>query len=477
VSGSSGGGESISVHEEGDELSFVGGGRVYRTNQCYDQLPTLVRETHSRSASGREWRTRCTTPPNDPRRAVINTLVVATNDSHLEIVETGRYEISLAAGLCTADIKRSRSLNAVAKDTPAASVTPPPPVPAVTAAPAPPPDPSRCGSPGEPTRLEVRPSQKLLRAGESFTFHAVVLDAAGCATRTGVTWLASPGSGKGLTVDASGNVTVAADATLGGFDIAVSAAGKSAHVTVQVASPSSYDELLSQSGLNDAGESAGAAIAEIASAQIGGRDTQAEDSARRTKKTIFIAIIVLLSLALGAVALVSSRRAKKARSLEAEAQARHAARVAEAETRRRDKAERHAQAMKAHEDSVEAARKAATEPLQTTGRMICPACRREYDSGSTFCPADANRLVPIQGGSDPLAGPGGSICPTCKRGFDPGVKVCPHDKDELIPYALYASRSPGTPAPRGKICPTCGDRFSGTAEFCGKDGTALVLLN
>src|SRR6202020_2911163 len=104
--------------EEGDELSFVGGGRVFRTNQCYDELPTLVRETHTRSASGREWRTRCTTPPSDPRRAIINTLVVATSDAHVDIIETGRYEISLAAGLCTADIKRSRSYTAVAKDSP-----------------------------------------------------------------------------------------------------------------------------------------------------------------------------------------------------------------------------------------------------------------------------------------------------------------------------------------------------------------------
>src|SRR5215831_12452455 len=42
VSGTSGGGELVSVREEGDELSFVGGGRVFKSNQCYDQLPTLA---------------------------------------------------------------------------------------------------------------------------------------------------------------------------------------------------------------------------------------------------------------------------------------------------------------------------------------------------------------------------------------------------------------------------------------------------
>ena len=127
VSGSSGGGESISVYAEGDELVFRGGGRVFKTNQCYDQMPTLQRETHTRSPSGREWRTRCTTPPNDPRHAVMNTLVVATTDTHIDVVETGRYESQLAGGLCTADIKRSRSFDLVARAGAAAPLRHPPP--------------------------------------------------------------------------------------------------------------------------------------------------------------------------------------------------------------------------------------------------------------------------------------------------------------------------------------------------------------
>ena len=42
VSSMSGGGEVVSVHQEGDELAIAGGGRVFRTNQCYDQQPTLA---------------------------------------------------------------------------------------------------------------------------------------------------------------------------------------------------------------------------------------------------------------------------------------------------------------------------------------------------------------------------------------------------------------------------------------------------
>ncbi|HSQ65409.1 MAG TPA: hypothetical protein VLM85_19455, partial [Polyangiaceae bacterium] len=59
ASHSSGGGETITVTQEGDELGFVGGGRVYKTNQCYDDMPTLARESHSRDPSGKQWRTHC----------------------------------------------------------------------------------------------------------------------------------------------------------------------------------------------------------------------------------------------------------------------------------------------------------------------------------------------------------------------------------------------------------------------------------
>ena len=273
-----GGGESIRVNAEGDELSFVGGGRVFRTNQCYDQMPTLVRESHTRNPSGREWRTRCTTPPNNPRRAVMNTLVVATSDTHIDVIETGRYESQLAGGLCTADVKRSRAFDLVTSDTPAPSAAPP-----ATAAPPPKPppapEPGQCASPGEPTRLEARPSRKLLRTGETFSFRAIVLDAAGCNTHTPTTWSLDDRAAatKAITVDANGAVSVAADAPEGTYEATVSAAGKSTHVTVEVTSPARYDSLLLQSGLNDAGENDAASLVVIAAAQIGGSDARGED--------------------------------------------------------------------------------------------------------------------------------------------------------------------------------------------------------
>ena len=133
VTGNTGGGEIVSIREEGDELSIIGGGRVFKSNQCYDQLPTLARDAHSRDANGRTWRTRCSTPASDPRCALMQTLVSAQTDTHIDVLETGRYEISLNEGRCIADVKRSRTYDLVSKDgvptTPPSAAPPPPPPP------------------------------------------------------------------------------------------------------------------------------------------------------------------------------------------------------------------------------------------------------------------------------------------------------------------------------------------------------------
>ena len=42
------GGETVEIRTEGDEIAIVGGGRVFRSSECYDAMLTLVRESHSR---------------------------------------------------------------------------------------------------------------------------------------------------------------------------------------------------------------------------------------------------------------------------------------------------------------------------------------------------------------------------------------------------------------------------------------------
>jgi hypothetical protein len=461
ASHSSGGGESITITQEGDELSFVGGGRVYKTNQCYDDMPTLARESHSRDPSGQQWRTHCATPPGDPRRATMNTLVAVTTKTHVDVIETGRYEISLTDGKCTADIKRSRAFDAV-QIAPTPTVT----ASATATATAQP----KCDHVGDPVRLEVRPSRKLIKTSETFAFRAVVLDANGCATQTPTTWSVEDET-KGVSVDTHGLVTVAADAPEGSVAVVATAANKSAKVTIDVTSPAHYADLLASSGLNASGESDVASTVAIASSSIGTADAKAEDGSKR-RRTIFIAVTGGACFVLAIVALAGWRRSKRAAQLEREAAERHEEKLRAYEERQRSRASEYEAQQRAHEESKKRADEVKARQ-STAGALECPSCRREYPPGSQFCPHDGSKLI-VQGR---LGAPLGNICPVCRRGYDAQTKVCPADGEELVPQAGFTATTPTVVKPKGKICPTCGARFEGQAVFCGKDGTALVLLN
>src|SRR5258706_14846005 len=101
-----------------------------------------------------------------------------------------------------ADVKRMGSFDKISEG------------PVATARTATQPPSNKCASVGEPARLEVRPSRKLLRTGETFAFSAIVLDSNGCGTGTQTSWKID-GEPKGVSVDDKGNVTVAGDAPEG----------------------------------------------------------------------------------------------------------------------------------------------------------------------------------------------------------------------------------------------------------------------
>ena len=74
----------------------------------------------------------------------------------------------------------------------------------------------------------------------------------------------------------------------------------------------------------------------------------------------------------------------------------------------------------------------------------------------------------------------GMICPTCRRGYPFDASFCPEDADELVPYGLYGAASATRPQlmlDTNKICPECGIRHAATHLFCGHDGTELVVVN
>ena len=480
------------IRNAGGELVIETPLRTFRTDQCLDPMATLARDAHS--TDGKTWRTRCATGSGDPRHAVVNAAYFLTADNAVALAETGRYEFTIQGAHCVADVTRQASLRRLPPATaPSASATPPAGAVATGAGPTLPdtraldavrnqaaavgaPD---CSAPGDPVRLEVRPSRKLLRLGDDFIFQAIVLDANGCRTATPIRWsIGAVRSKEGAVVpsiDAAGKLVVPlGDQNGGTFDVVATAAGRSARAAVEVASRADFEALLAQSGLNAKGERDEPAVAILATTSLSAPDVRAEDGARR-RRTLFIAIVGALAFLLGLVAFFATLRARRGQSLAIAAKARHAQKMLDYERQKREREERHAAAMQAHRESVAHAHEASAATANaSSGPLFCPSCRREFARGNDFCPFDANRLLLVAGHEALMAGPAGGICPTCRRGFNPGVRMCPHDGDELVPPAMIPLPPPTV---RGKICPTCGDRFDGAAAFCGKDGTQLVLLN
>lgn len=149
--------------------------------------------------------------------------------------------------------------------------------------------------------------------------------------------------------------------------------------------------------------------------------------------------------------------------------------------------------LRAGASRVGAAERAAVGALP----MSCPACRRAYPSGTTYCPVDACRLVANAEGAVSERAAGGGKCPRCRRVYDPGARFCAVDAEELVPLHVWqathaegglhvegdeaANATRGTAAVHfhgdGKICPVCAARYDLEASFCGRDGSELVTVN
>ncbi len=104
-------------------------------------------------------------------------------------------------------------------------------------------------------------------------------------------------------------------------------------------------------------------------------------------------------------------------------------------------------------------------------------CLSEYPTRNRFCVRDGAALM-----EGPSSGPlaQGMICPTCRRGYPFDSSYCPEDADELVPYGLYGAASSTRPPLRldtHKICPECGIRHASAHVFCGQDGAELVAVN
>jgi hypothetical protein len=429
-SGGGEGGGAVTITQSGGELSIVGTGRTYTTTECWERYPGIQRISHS--ASARNFQNVCKTNAGDPRQAKLVTTLSAT-DSRINFDETGQYQFVIQGQNCTASVRRTRSYSLVqrAGDEPPAPASAEPEKPKPVVRPK-----ADCDNPGLPERLEVRPSRKLMRPGESFEFRTAVVDARGCAVPVTPTWRVISG-GSVLSISAPGHVAADPAAPESEATLEVTLGDRSVRVAVEIAAKDRYDALLQARGLDESGESKEAAVLRVASESLGAREVVARD-ASPGKTRWFVAIAGALALLLGLFGLLLVRRGRRAAAVVAP----------ESPSRPR----------------------AAALP----GAKACPTCREEFPAEAEFCPNDGNRLV----AQAALAGgPGGSVCPVCGRGFNPGTLVCPEHHEELIPAAAYAAaRAPQPPSTRS-ICPLCGTQFSGETRFCGECGAAVVPIN
>jgi len=425
-------GGSVTITQTGSELSMVGAGRNYSTTECWEQFPGLSRTSHSGGARG--WKNTCKTKATDPRQATLVTTLSA-GDSSISFDETGQYQFVINGQNCTASVRRTRSIILVLRegDTP-----PPPPAPAASHATA-----KDCSSPGPPARLEVRPSRKLIRPGESFEFKASVLDEAGCVLSVAPQWKVVT-ENAAVTLAGPGKVTVPADAAEATVELQATVAGRAVGVTVEVASRDRYDALLVQSGLNAEGESSEVAAARIATSTIGTDSVVAHDDSQR-RRVLFVGVVGGAALLLGLLGFVLVQQNRR--------------KLLEPETR----------PVRARVGPV------LTPSSAPALGKICPTCREEYPPEAGFCPNDGNRLVATRGNGEP-AGPGGGVCPVCGQGYDPGIVSCPKHGEELVPAAVLAAR-PAESVDTKKICPVCGKQYGGDSQFCGGCGASLVPVN
>ncbi|MEO8982050.1 MAG: hypothetical protein ABI548_20950 [Polyangiaceae bacterium] len=446
-SGGGAAGGTLTIASTGSELHMSGAGRDYSTTECWEQFPGLARTSHS--AGLRRWQNTCKTKVGDPRQATLITTISAT-DNAISFDETGQYQFVIAGQNCTASVRRSRGLSLLQRDGDPTPAAPPAATPAAiatsTPAPAATPAAKVCKASGAPERLEVRPSQKLMRPGESFEFHSVVLDSAGCALGVSPTWKVLTDHAA-LELSGPGKIHVPDDAAEATVELQATVSGHSARVVVDIASQQRYDALLAQKGLNAEGESSDAAVARIATTSLGGGSVVTSDDSQR-RRVLFVGVVGGTALFLGLLGFVLVQRSRS----------------------------------KAAPPSSESrvARVRLSPALTPNGiaplGKICPTCREDYPPEAAFCPNDGNRLVAARGNAEPT-GPSGGVCPICGQGYDPGVLTCPKHGEELLPAAMQAAvRNEGALIAK-KICPVCGKQYGGDSQFCGGCGASLVPVN
>ncbi len=212
-----------------------------------------------------------------------------------------------------------------------------------------------------------------------FSFRAIVYDASGCLLYVKPAWAIDSGADQ-VDLNPNGDARVHPDAPEGEVRLTASVGGRSALVTIEIASSARYDALLKSGAFNADGEVDEAASVAIASQSIGAGDAVAEDTATR-RKHLFVGLVVIIAALLAAGAALLFRQARgNARTKAAEDAARRA-RFSPPEP----------PAAVPLDPPVEP-EPAAPRPNPKT---ICPICGKQYAAEARFCGSDGATLLPL----------------------------------------------------------------------------------
>ncbi|HWO13732.1 MAG TPA: hypothetical protein VNN80_29720, partial [Polyangiaceae bacterium] len=350
-----GGGDSggvVSIEERGGELVIAGEGGGFSTDQCWQMGTGVTPQSHA--AAGGSWKTTCRTPPGDQRQEVLQ-MSLGLSGGVLSLHESGQYQFVAKGQTCAASSGRWRTYRRLPAE--------PPPRPQ-----------GPCATPGAAERLEVRPSRKLMRAGESFHFRASVFDAHGCSLGTPVTWSVEPEQAARIE---AGRLTLAADARDTQLQVTATAAGQSVRVQVDVVSDDRYAALLASGKFNADGASDGVVVG----GSLGAGDAT-ESAGRSDRKWTFVGLVSSIALGFALIGAWLLRRARRTAAKAARAPRRSRASVAfatddtVAEARRRPL---EATRLEQHVPPMSAAKPAS----------VCPVCGTMYETpGARICPRD-----------------------------------------------------------------------------------------
>jgi hypothetical protein len=364
-------GGPVTIEERGGELVITGEGSTFSTDQCWQMHQGLTPQNHA--ASSGSWKTTCRSAPGASKQEILQTSVSLAGDT-LSLQESGQYQFVVRGQTCAASSGRWRIYRRAPDEPPAVE---PPPTPVVQ---------NPCASPGAPARIEVRPSRKLMRAGESFHFRSSVFDGRGCSLGTPVVWSVSPSSSASIE---GGRLTIAEGAPDAELSVSATAASHSVHVRVEVVSDERYAALLASGDFNADGASSEAATATITAGSLGARQG-VSDPAPSDRKWTFVGLVSAIALVFALIGLWLLRRASRSR-------ARAAPRGrALPDTGTVVFADDDAIGETAPALGATRLEQAPAPPPAAKPATVCPVCGTMYDTrAARVCPKDGAQLLPV----------------------------------------------------------------------------------